>query len=200
MAQVTECPPVEPGSAPSDHDPNGRTDTSPVEDPDHGKHPLYVQYPAYAQPQDRVSRFGGFLERLWERPGWVAPLAILSCFAGLTGLFLYADPTDGRPDALGGCAVKILTGLDCPGCGGTRALWYLLQGNLPEAARHHMIAVFAAPFLVYMYLAWAGQRMFNWRLPHLRLQPRMVGIFLGAWGVFMVLRNLPWAPFTYFYV
>lgn len=176
MALVTETPPEAPGDPHAGH-----------------AHPAAYQ-------QDRVSRFGGFLERLWMRPGWVAPLAVLTCVAGLGGLFLATDPTDGRPDAFSGCAVKALTGFDCPGCGGTRALWYLAHGNLPEAARHHLIAVFAAPFLIYLYLAWAGQRIFRWRLPELRITPRMVGYFLGAWGVFMVLRNLPWEPFTYFYV
>jgi hypothetical protein len=42
--------------------------------------------------------------------------------------------------------------------------------------------------------------MFGWKLPQLDLSPRVLGIFIGVWGVFSVLRNLPWAPFTAFYV
>jgi hypothetical protein len=28
----------------------------------------------------------------------------------------------------------------------------------------------------------------------------VIGAFIAAWGVFSLLRNLPWAPFTAFYV
>ena len=55
------------------------------------------------------------------------------------------DPTTRTPRPT--CLLKLTTGLDCPGCGGTRALWYLLHGDLPAAARHHFLFVFALPFL-----------------------------------------------------
>jgi len=159
---------------------------------------IHHHYPA-AQTAGKL-RLGQRMERLWMHPAWFAPFAVLVCFAGFSGLMLANDPTDGRPDAFGGCALKALTGFDCPGCGGTRAFWYLVHGNLPEAARHHVFAVFAAPFLAYLYLSWAVQRVFNLRLPQLPLRPRMIVGFFVAWGVFMVLRNLPWAPFTMLYV
>jgi len=93
------------------------------------------------------------------------------------------------------------TGFDCPGCGGTRAFWYLLHGNLPAAARSHIMVAFAAPFLLYMYLSWAaGLILRTKRLPMLRIAPLTIAIFLIAWGVFSVLRNLPWAPFTWLFV
>ncbi|HET9518773.1 MAG TPA: DUF2752 domain-containing protein, partial [Actinoplanes sp.] len=95
---------------------------------------------------------------------------------------------------------KYTTGVVCPGCGGTRAAWFLLHGDLPAAARHHLLFVFAVPLLLYVYAAWAGRRMFGWRLPPFEISPRALGISLGVWGVWSVLRNLPWEPFTWFYV
>jgi hypothetical protein len=143
----------------------------------------------------------GRLTRLATRtPLWVGPAAVLACMAGAAGYTLVSNPTAAAADAVPTCLVKYTTGFDCPGCGGTRALWYLLHADLPAAARHHAIAVFAAPFLVYLYVAWVAQRVFHRRLPQLRLSPTTLGIFLGAWGVFSVLRNLPWAPFTWFFV
>ena len=62
------------------------------------------------------------------------------------------------------------------------------------------VEMFAVPFAVYLYVAWAGRVAFGWKLPQLRINPLVGGIFIAAWAVFMVLRNLPWAPFTYFYV
>ena len=152
---------------------------------------------AYGRP-DRLTRFA---TRAWARsPVWVAPVAMLACMGAAAGYTLVSHPTDAGAGAPPTCLLKYVTGFDCPGCGGTRAAWYLLHGDVPAAARHHAVFVFAVPFLLYMYLAWAGRRLFGWTLPQLRLSPRAVAIFLAVWGVWSVLRNLPWAPFTYFYV
>lgn len=154
--------------------------------------------PAYVYPPP--GRFAGFVLRMWARsPRWLAPLSILACFGGAAAFVLAREPVDGAADTTT-CLVKLTTGFDCPGCGGTRAFFFLVQGDLPAAARHHLVFVFAVPFLVYAYVAWAGNRVFRWRLPQLRPSPLMVGMFLTAFGAFMVLRNLPWPPFTWFYV
>lgn len=159
----------------------------------------YGGQPRYLAPEpDRLTRL---LNRLWARtPRWLAPVSVLGCVAGAVGYTVLTDPTDARADAIPTCLLKYTTGFDCPGCGGTRAFWYLLHGDLPAAARHHLLFVFVVPFLLYVYLAWAGQQLFGWRLPRLRFPPLTIGLFLAAWGVFTVLRNLPWAPFTSLYV
>jgi hypothetical protein len=137
----------------------------------------------------------------WSRgPAWSAPLAILTCFAGGVAYTLASHPTEVGATASPTCLVKLTTGFDCPGCGGTRAFWYLLHGNLPAAARSHLVAVFATPFLVYLYVAWAANLVFKRKLPTLRFSPRTISTFLIVWGVFTVLRDLPWAPFTWFFV
>jgi len=178
--------PAEPGPVPG------------AADPAHAPHPAYPPDAFVAPPPDRVT---AFLLRLAARaPRWLAPTAILACFAGATGYVLLSDPTDGGADAVPTCIVRLTTGFDCPGCGGTRAFFYLLHGNVPAAARHHLLFVFALPFLVYMYVAWAGRRLFGRTLPALRPGPGAIGVFLGAWLVFSVVRNLPWAPFTWLYV
>jgi hypothetical protein len=149
-------------------------------------------------PLDRASRLALWLQA--RTPRWAGPLAALGCIGGALGYTILTNPTDSTADGLPTCLVKLTTGLDCPGCGGTRAAWYLLHGDLPAAARHHLVFVFAVPFLIYLYVAWAGNMAFGWKLPQLRISPKTIAWFLGAWGVFMVLRNLPWAPFTYFFV
>ena len=113
---------------------------------------------------------------------------------------LATHPAAGDAFSTPNCLVKITTGFDCPGCGGTRAFWYLMHGNVAAAARNHLVAVFAAPFLVYMYIAWAGRQAFGWTLPMLRIGPKTISVFLAVWAVFSIARNLPWAPFTWFYV
>ncbi|MFI5834492.1 DUF2752 domain-containing protein [Micromonospora sp. NPDC051300] len=146
-------------------------------------------------------RFTRAVLRLHARaPRWAVPLAALGCVGlGIT-YALISDPTQSDPDARPTCLLKLTTGLDCPGCGGTRALWYVLHGDLPAAARHHFLFVFALPFLAWLFVAWAGNRAFGWRLPEPRFSPTVLGVFLAAWAVFSVVRNLPWAPFPSLYV
>lgn len=155
--------------------------------------------PVYIAPEpNRLSRA---VVRLYERtPRWAAPAAIATCFAGAASYVLISNPTDTGAADLPGCLVKLTTGLDCPGCGGTRAFYYLLQGNLPEAVRYHAVAVFAAPFLVWMYLAWGIKHTTGKQIPAPRIGAKTVSVFLAAWAVFMVIRNIPIAPFTSLYV
>jgi hypothetical protein len=176
--------------------------------PDHGNghdhgHDHGHQYPqvyvlAPTTPSGPVSRL--FL-RIWTRvPLWAAPLTVLVCFLGGVGYVLATDPTDANAFSSPTCLIRLTTGFDCPGCGGTRAFWYLLHGNIPAAARSHLLAVFAAPFLVYAYITWVADTAFKRKLPPLRLSPKAISLFLAAWGVFTIARNLPWAPFTWFFV
>ncbi len=155
--------------------------------------------PAYVvPPPGRLTRL---MLRAYERaPVWTGPLAVLFCFVGAAGLVIWDNPAASDASSTPTCLVKLTTGFDCPGCGGTRAFWYLMHGNVAAAARYHVIATFAAPFLVYAYIAWVANKVFRRRLPMLRVSPRAVTIFLAAWGIWSVARNLPWAPFTWFFV
>jgi hypothetical protein len=162
-------------------------------------HPEEAQAPVYVVPEP--NRFARFIIRANERaPRWSAPLAIAVCFAGAASFVWIANPTDTGAADVPTCIIKLTTGLDCPGCGGTRAFYYLMHGNIPEAARHHAMAVFAAPFLVWLYLAWTLNFVWGKKLPAPKITAKTVSVYLAAWAIFMVARNLPFAPFTSFYV
>ena len=81
-----------------------------------------------------------------------------------------------------GCPFRIVTGWDCPLCGGTRMGSALLHGDVAAAAQHHLLFVFALPFLLYNYVTWASVAFFNKRLPRLRLGYKAVGIVLAVIG------------------
>jgi hypothetical protein len=146
-----------------------------------------------------ASRAGRVLERLWTRPAWLAPLAVLGCAAAAVGYVAANDPTDAQRDPLGPCLFRVVTGLDCPGCGGTRMVWYLLHGNLPEAARHHLVALLLVPFVVYGYVAWTASRLFGTRIPWKPTKVFWLTVAI-AWALFAVVRNLPFEPFLHFRV
>jgi hypothetical protein len=182
-AQAPEAYPVD-GEAPSAYPVDG------------GPPPAY---PVYYVPEP--NRFTRFFLALHERsPRWAAPAAIAVCFAGAASWVWVMNPTDTGANYASTCIIKMTTGLDCPGCGGTRAFFYLMHGNLPDAVRHHLMAVFAAPFLIWLYVAWTVRHISGRRIPAPRISAKAISIYLAAWMVFMVARNLPWAPFTSLFV
>ncbi len=94
------------------------------------------------------------------------------------------------------CPFKAITGLDCPGCGATRALHFVLRGDLVTAVGYNLLFVAALPFLmVGVFLGLAQLFGAPWRMPRLAMTPRQVQLLVAVVSVFWVVRNLPWAPF-----
>lgn len=96
-----------------------------------------------------------------------------------------------------GCTFQRLTGLDCPGCGMTRAAHATLHGRIGEAFRYNPVGMILFPLAVaglgIEALGWVREKPLPFRLK--------VGA-VGAWGIvwivlgFWILRNLPWWPCT----
>ena len=149
-------------------------------------------HPAPAAAPQRPRR--GWLRRL-------APLAVLPAVGAAIAYVLTFNPTDRIADPGGPCVWHMLFGIDGPGCGGTRMVWYLLHGDLVEAARHHLVAFIAVPFVVYAYIEWLARWSFGVRLPAFRPSVRLLIGYAVAFLLYStVLRNLPFPPFDWFYV
>jgi hypothetical protein len=73
-------------------------------------------------------------DRAARRAASVAAAAVL---AAAIGFVLRFDPTDRVADPTGPCLWHSLTGINGPGCGGTRMVYYLLHGDLAQAARFY---------------------------------------------------------------
>lgn len=137
--------------------------------------------------RDRVHRAG--------RPAWVAPAAVGA--AGLAGCLLLraANPTESTSTPL--CPFKLITGgVDCPGCGMTRAANALLHGHLGVAADHNLLFVVLLPVAALAYATWA-LRSVGFRLTAVRPPRGWVPALVVAMIAFWALRLLPWEPFTW---
>ena len=93
------------------------------------------------------------------------------------------------------CPTKALLGIDCPGCGSLRAVYWLMHGNLGEALRYNALGVVALVLLGWAFVAycvglWRGRRVRSWQ--HLRFAPFVALVAVGVW---IVIRNIPVAPF-----
>ena len=123
-------------------------------------------------------------------PVGVAALALAGCAGlGLTGGTAGAD-------LLPGCPFKALTGLDCPGCGATRATRALLQGDVARAASLNVLLLAVIPLALWAWAAWLA-RSVGWTRPR---PPDLPAPIVRAIPVvlvlFWVVRNLPVAPFS----
>lgn len=116
--------------------------------------------------------------------------------AGVLGLVVLRLTWQGWSSALPVCGVRRLTGLQCPGCGGTRCTVKLLHGDLPGALAMNPLvvglALVAGIFTVIVLVReWRG---YPSALPVI---PSWVAWCLaGAVIAFGLVRNLPWWPFT----
>jgi hypothetical protein len=101
------------------------------------------------------------------------------------------DPHDSG--SWGYCPWKLLTGLDCPGCGTLRAVNDLTNGNLVGAASSNLLFVASIPLAVALWLAWA-RRSWEGSRPTPRSGRTTTAVWVAAMIVtvtFTVLRNTP---------
>jgi hypothetical protein len=126
----------------------------------------------------------------------IAPMS-LGIFAGIvliaTAVGMGATVFFFNPDTHGFypvCMFHLLTGLNCPGCGATRALYALLHGNFPLALKDNALFV-----LMLAALAVWGGRFILWKLKNqpttFNLPPKFLWMFLVVAVIFAVARNLP---------
>ena len=88
------------------------------------------------------------------------------------------------------CMFHKLTGLNCPGCGATRAAYQLLHGHLLRALQDNALFVLTLAALTAQGACWALKRIQN-QPAALMVPPKAWWAFLVIAFVFTVLRNLP---------
>jgi hypothetical protein len=118
-----------------------------------------------------------------------------ACAAGLA--FVYAVDPSAAGNPYPRCLLKSMTGLDCPGCGGTRALFSLLHGDIAGALDHNILVFLIVPLFAYLAVRYAVDQ-FGVSLPAPRLRPWMGWAFAVFVIAFTVLRNIPGTPLHYF--
>jgi hypothetical protein len=96
------------------------------------------------------------------------------------------------------CPFKALTGLDCPGCGITRALHAGLTGHPGRALDHNALVIVMAVVGIVWFVV-SRVRVSRGRPPLTLAKPARWGIAFGvAVAAFWVLRNVAWGPLEWF--
>jgi hypothetical protein len=117
-----------------------------------------------------------------------AAILLISIFLAIAAVIFFFNPA--RNNFYPVCQFHRLTGLNCPGCGMTRALYALLHGNFYDAL--HDNALFVGGIIFFAVRgAW-----FWWKKPATNFFPaHWLWVLLVVALVFTVLRNLP--PFAF---
>jgi hypothetical protein len=103
------------------------------------------------------------------------------------------DPTNGPPV----CPFNAVTGLDCPGCGGTRAVHQLFTGHPLAAIDFNVLAVVALPFILWAVFVSLTAMLGGPRWRAVSFSSQWTRVALVVIGVFWVVRNVPLAPFSW---
>ena len=97
------------------------------------------------------------------------------------------------PGATFVCPLYAATGLYCPGCGGTRAVYDLSHGDVAGAFAMHPLLVLLIPLVITLWVRWAaragGVRLREWPFP-MWLAYALPAVLVA----FTVLRNV--GPFA----
>ncbi|WP_440713046.1 DUF2752 domain-containing protein [Gordonia sp. FQ] len=122
------------------------------------------------------------------------PAAILTGVAAAGTFIWFANPT--KPGGLmPPCPTHALLGIDCPGCGMSRAIYSLEHGRIGDALHYNALGVvalflLAASFVTYAVGLWRGRPVSNWQ--RWRYAPTVALVVTLVW---FVIRNIPIAPF-----
>ncbi len=126
----------------------------------------------------------------WNIKKILLTAATLAAVIAILYLYTTLDPDDavvGR--FFPKCPVKLLTGLQCPGCGLQRALHSLMQGDVIGALRHNWFLVFSLSYLLGLLLT----RNLDGRTSRLRrwLWGKWgCSLFVALYAAWFVVRNL----------
>ncbi len=134
-------------------------------------------------------------QTLARAPRWLAPVAVGVGTLAATATLGALDP-EVRGHLLPGCPFRSLTGLDCPGCGGTRAVYALTQGDVGRAFEHNLLVMLLLPVLVVAWAGWLWFRLGRRERP-VTLSPTTGYAIAATFLIFWVGRNLPWMPFAW---
>jgi hypothetical protein len=136
-----------------------------------------------------------FVETTTDRTRQLALAAFIWLGLAAMGLFLFVfNPT--KVDFFPKCPFRTLTGLQCPGCGSTRAFYQLLHLQPIAAFKLNPLMILTLPFIVYGFLGFTKSALTGRPQRHLFIPP----VYLWAWLVlllfFWIFRNTPWYPFV----
>jgi hypothetical protein len=107
---------------------------------------------------------------------------------GVVVLFVFDPSTAGFFPV---CTLHEMTGLQCPGCGGLRAVHQLTHGHLAAAWRLNPLVVALFPVGLWLGLREIARTFAGREWPGLVTRPLFAWLLAGTMVLFGILRNVP---------
>ena len=137
----------------------------------------------------------------WNKPFFRILLFIATCFTVIVAALLLFGKNPSENPLAPACSFYAFTGLYCPGCGMTRALYHVTRGHFAEAFSYNILWPGIVLFLavcagMWFYWLFTGKNAFHRVNRLLSRYPAMAWIIVVLLFSFWILRNIPMYPFT----
>lgn len=121
---------------------------------------------------------------------WVAIRCAVLVGIGLCLAILYkVSPL--QSSFLPKCPFKLITGLNCPGCGFQRAVHSLLHGNVIQAFHYNWFLVYAGPYALLFLVEWFLPNS-EWKadLDRVIENKYVVDFYIVSYVIWLIVRNI----------
>lgn len=103
-------------------------------------------------------------------------------------MYIFKEQVLGIATSLGICVFYTVTGIYCPGCGNTRCVRAMLNGDFLLAVRNNASLPFIAFLLLCLYIELVAD-IFGRKIKILPRKPWIWYTVLGLFGVYFIVRN-----------
>lgn len=133
----------------------------------------------------------GSLTQVVRQRSWRAalPVGAVLILAGAVAFIVSRNPY--ATSVTGPCLMLHVTGLYCPGCGGTRAVYSLATGDVIGALEMNAFVVLLVIPPVILGLLWWLLHSLDVKVPRVRVGTPVVWSYVGVLLLFAVMRNIP---------
>ena len=89
------------------------------------------------------------------------------------------------------CPFKLITGLNCPGCGIQRAIHALLHGRFTEAIKYNYFLIYSLPYATLFVVEWMMPRNnIREKISHAIKNKYVVYFYVLSVSIWLVVRNV----------
>jgi hypothetical protein len=135
-------------------------------------------------------------QRLLVRGGLIALAAL-----GLgVGFWVVATFKPSEESFYPKCVLHQFTGIHCTGCGFTRSLHSLANGDVSQAVAFNALSMLFFPYLALMGLRWAWRYLWDvkpYMPPPMAVNKWLMRALVTGVILFTILRNIPIEPFMF---
>ena len=108
----------------------------------------------------------------------------------IVAIYLYVNP--GTSYLMPKCVFKMITGLDCPSCGGQRALHALLNGQIYESVMFNPFLFVVAPYLLAVLYASLFKNRLAMAVKRITHHHITIMTYLAGYVLWWIIRNTEW--------